>query len=452
MSHRQATATPPGTAAGRDGGSAPARAGLLTGLLTGAGARAAVAARALGVLGAALLLTWAVPAQAHKPSDAYLQLRHAADSGTVTLRMDIALRDLDRDLTLDADGDGALTWGELRARLPAAQALADAGLHLATDDGACRPGPWQTPQLDEHVDGRHLVLRRDWDCGARKPATLQLDYRLFAGTDPDHRGILRATATPDPAHEASGQPSAGASAPVAPTAATEEVHVLRPGAPALRLVLDAGPRPDGSRGFISFLRDGLHHIAAGADHVLFIVTLLMVAVWRREGGRWVPREAARSAWREAFTLITAFTVAHSLTLGLAAAGVLSPPSRWVESLIALSVLLAALDNLRPFLPGPRWATVAVFGLVHGIGFAGPLQDLGLRGGALLLPLAGFNLGVEAGQLMVAALLLPLALALRASDGYRRWFVRPASAMVALLALAWTLERATGLSLLAATAA
>jgi hypothetical protein len=161
----------------------------------------------------------------------------------------------------------------------------------------------------------------------------------------------------------------------------------------------------------------------------------------------VPRAAARSAWREALRLVTAFTLAHSLTLGLAAAGVLAPPSRWVESLIAVSVLVAALDNLRPFLPGPRWITVAVFGLVHGFGFAGPLQDLGLRGGDLALPLLGFNLGVEAGQLILVVLLLPLALRLRAAQAYRRWVVRPGSALVALLALLWTVERALAMPLL-----
>ena len=145
--------------------------------------------------------------------------------------------------------------------------------------------------------------------------------------------------------------------------------------------------------------------------------------------------------------MTAFTVAHSVTLGLAAAGVLAPPSRWVESLIAASVLVAALDNLRPFLRAPRWVMVSLFGLVHGFGFAGPLQDLGLAQGGLALPLLGFNLGVELGQLAIVALLLPAAIALRRTPLYRRALVPGASAAVAVLALAWTLERSLGWSLL-----
>ncbi|PTT86866.1 hypothetical protein DBR42_12860 [Pelomonas sp. HMWF004] len=136
-----------------------------------------------------------------------------------------------------------------------------------------------------------------------------------------------------------------------------------------------------------------------------------------------------------------------MTLGLAASGTLNPPSRWVESLIALTVLLTALDNLRPFMPGPRWVMVGLFGLVHGIGFAGPLQDLGLRGRELIGPLLGFNAGVELGQLAVVALLLPLALALRRQRVYRRWIVPLGSGAIAVLALLWCVQRSCELQLL-----
>ena len=371
--------------------------------------------------GLAAMLLAAVPllAMAHKPSDAYLTLA-VGDDGRIEQRLDVALRDLDRDLDLDADGDGALSWRELRTRWQAFERLADETVSISVDGVPCRRIVSDAPALDEHVDGRYAVLRTTLRCaGAAAPATLAIDYRLFAASDPTHRGIARIDV-------------AGAPAPL--------TRVLVPGDAAATLALG---RPAAAAGLAragAFFAEGLHHIAIGADHLLFLVTLLMVAVWRRSDDGWVPRAAASSAWREALRLVTAFTVAHSLTLGLAAAGVLAPPSRWVESLIAASVLVAALDNLRPFLPGPRWMTVAAFGVVHGFGFAGPLQDLGLRGGDLALPLLGFNLGVEAGQLIVVVLLLPLALWLRAADAYRRWVVRPGSAGVALLALLWTVER------------
>lgn len=378
-----------------------------------------------------LLVATSGVACAHAASDAYLTLR--IDGERIEQRLDIALRDLDRELTLDADGDGALTWGEVRRRWDDIVGLAEQGVHLRPEGAICTPLSIAPPALDEHVDTRHAVLQRSWRCGG-VPTALVLDYRLFATSDPTHRGIARIVGM---------APVGGAGGP----AATQTTRVLVANAPAAKILLGAGAASPHDA--IDFFANGLHHIAIGLDHVLFLVTLLMVAVWRRGEAvtGWVPREQARSAWAEALRLVTAFTAAHTLTLALAASGVLAPPSRWVESLIAVSVFVAAVDNLRPFLPGPRWITVAAFGLVHGFGFAGPLQELGLRGAGLVVPLLAFNLGVEAGQVLLVLALLPLALAARRAAAYRRWIVRPVSAAVALLATAWTLERALALPLL-----
>lgn len=371
---------------------------------------------------------WA-PAAAHKASDAYLTWR--VEGARVEQRIDIALRDLDRELTLDTDGDGLLRWAEVRTRWPQIERLAAGAVQVSSHGRPCDRTPSSTPQLENHTDGRYAVLTSVLTC-AGPVQTLDVDYRLFADSDPTHRGIARIANAPSP--EAAKAAAAA---------------VLVPGAAPQRLAVTASAGASGLS-FVGFVAEGMHHIAIGLDHVLFLVVLLMVAVWRRvrtAGGGWVPRARAASAWRETLHLVTAFTVAHSLTLALATLGVLAPPSRWVESLIAISVLVTALDNIRPFLPGPRWGAVAVFGLVHGFGFAGPLQDLGLVQGQLALPLLGFNLGVELGQLALVALLLPLALALREAQLYRRVVVHGGSALVALLALGWTLERAFVIELL-----
>lgn len=384
---------------------------------------------ARGLLGGVLAAA-TVGALAHSPSDAHLHLQRLAD-GTLEQRLDVPLRDLDRELDLDADRDGALTWGELRARWDAVERLVDETVVVRSDGSPCLAVARQAPRLVDHGDGRYAVLQRTLGCadaagGAAEGSrgVVSVEYRLFLDSDPSHRGLLR----------------------LGSAAEEESLHVLVPGAAPTTVVPGMRPLSGGGLGF--FLK-GLHHIAIGLDHVLFLVTLLMVAVWRRDGAAWKPQPAAGQVWLEALRLVTAFTVAHSITLGLAAAGVFAPPARWVESLIAASVFVAAVDNLRPFLPGPRWMTVAVFGLVHGFGFAGPLQDLGLQGAGLAVPLLAFNLGVEAGQLLVVGLFLPVALALRASAGYGRWFVRPGSALVAGLALLWTFERVLDRPLLAA---
>jgi hypothetical protein len=140
-------------------------------------------------------------------------------------------------------------------------------------------------------------------------------------------------------------------------------------------------------------------------------------------------------------------VAHSITLSLAALGIVALPSRLVESAIAASVVVAALNNLKPVVEGRRWLVAFGFGLIHGFGFASVLTELGLPRDALVLALVGFNLGVEAGQLAIVALFLPLAYALRASRFYRRTVMFGGSLAIALVAGIWLAERLFGFKLL-----
>ncbi|MEY2890583.1 MAG: hypothetical protein RJA98_491 [Pseudomonadota bacterium] len=374
------------------------------------------------------------PAQAHKSSDAYLTLQ--VQGAQITQRLDIALRDLDRDLALDADDNGELSWGEVKARWADIDALASAALQVRSAGQPCTAVQAQTPQLDSHTDGRYVVLQHTLQC-AGPVSDAQVDYRLFEHSDASHRAVLRVVRmAPTQAGLDAGESS---TALLTPGAGPQAVAL--PGS-AAGAASHAAPH-----GFFGFVAEGARHIAIGADHILFLVTLLMVAVWRRDGAGWAPRERARSAWLETSKLVTAFTVSHSLTLALAASGVLAPPSRWIESLIAASVLLAAIDNLRPLVSAPRWMIVALFGLVHGFGFAGPLQDLGLQRGNLAVPLLGFNLGVELGQLALVAVLLPLACWLRASTFYRHVVVRGGSVAVAMVATLWLAERSLNLSLM-----
>ena len=144
---------------------------------------------------------------------------------------------------------------------------------------------------------------------------------------------------------------------------------------------------------------------------------------------------------------TSFTVAHTITLSLAALSVIVLPSRLVESTIALSVVLAALNNIWPLVHGRRWLVAFGFGLIHGFGFASVLTELGLPRDTLVLALVGFNLGVEAGQLAIVALFLPLAYALRASRFYRRTVMLGGSLAIALVAGIWLAERLFGFKLL-----
>ena len=360
----------------------------------------------------ALLLALACgAAAAHKPSDSYLADR--IDGGAVRGQWDIALRDLEFAIGLDADGDGRITWGELRARQADVDAYALARLALRGDGRACRLAP-TAHLVDEHSDGAYAVLRFDADCGPA-PVALEVAYRLFFDLDPTHRGLLRF----ENGDEA-------------------QTAVLSPERPALALRAGGGSR---LAQFLDYLREGVWHIWVGFDHILFLLSLLLPAVFARSAAGWAPAAGFRPVFWDVLKVVTSFTLAHSITLSLAALSVISLPSRLVESTIALSVVLAALNNLKPLVAERRWAVAFAFGLIHGFGFASVLADLGLPQGTLLLALVGFNLGVEVGQLAIVGAFLPVAYALRGTWLYRRVVFAAGSAGIALVALVWLAERA-----------
>ncbi|HEX2861504.1 MAG TPA: HupE/UreJ family protein [Lacunisphaera sp.] len=203
---------------------------------------------------------------------------------------------------------------------------------------------------------------------------------------------------------------------------TDPVFVFTPG-PAVSAA--SGTLPPG---FWGFLKLGVEHIWTGYDHLLFLFGLLLVC----------------RSFRSVVIVITCFTLAHSLTLALATLEVVSLPSRFVEAVIAASIVFVGLENLwrRGGEPKGRWILTFVFGLVHGFGFASVLRDLGVgaTGGGLLLPLFTFNLGVELGQVAVAAVVLPLFWQLRKNEQFARIAPPVLSALVALAGLYWLLER------------
>lgn len=185
---------------------------------------------------------------------------------------------------------------------------------------------------------------------------------------------------------------------------------------------------------------GMEHIAIGYDHLLFLFALLLVSVLRREQGAWQAESATSKAVRNLILLITAFTVAHSLTLTMAVLDwVPTPPSALTESLIALSVILVALNNLKPVLKHTA-AVTFVFGLIHGFGFANVLLEYELETANLVLSLVSFNLGVELGQLGIALTLFAPLLLVRHAQQYRTLVMPGLSALIAMIAAYWLAER------------
>jgi hypothetical protein len=182
--------------------------------------------------------------------------------------------------------------------------------------------------------------------------------------------------------------------------------------------------------FLRFVVEGFDHIVPkGLDHILFVIGLFLFS----------------QAWRLLLSQIASFTLAHTVTLGLATLGVINiqPTQMWlVESLIAISIVYVAVENIfRPKLGWRRIVIVFGFGLLHGLGFASVLSDLGLAKGQFLLSLIAFNVGVEFGQLaVVASALIILTLPFGRSPEYYRLVVIPGSVVIAVIGLWWAIER------------
>lgn len=365
-----------------------------------------------------VLIVGAESAEAHLASDTYLRIEIGAD-GRVNGQWDIALRDLDVAVGLDADQDGTITWGELRAKTREIETYAFGRLTVDRQGRACRLVPTAL-LVDYHAGSAYAVLPFDADCPAEGSLTLR--YRLLFDLDPSHRGLLTIVSGRQVSSEVLTPEHADIELDRRPLRLTDQVA--------------------------QFLAFGFDHILLGYDHLLFIAVLLVTAALRRGGGSgWTPIDGLGRVLVETTKTLTAFTVAHAIVLTPAVLGAISVPARLVEPAVAITIMLAALDNIRPVLPRLRWQVAFSFGLVHGLSFASVLGPMRLPAASLAVALGSFNLGVEVGQIAVALLLVPIAFSLRYEAAYRR-FVSPTISLAALvLAGLWFLDRVFALDVL-----
>ena len=362
---------------------------------------------------ALLVALWASGAFAHSLSASYLMVNAAPERSQLAGRWEIALADVQTLIDLDTDADGAVTWREVNAQAERIAAAALPGLDLRRADGRC-PASLESLLVNERTDGYYAVLEFVAPCAARG-GELEIAERLFFERDRTHRTVLAVQ-----------------------HGALHTAAILTPDAPLWRA---ADPQVGGLSAVSKFFAEGVWHIWIGYDHLAFLLLLLLPVVLRSQGGGWRGAEGARPVLWSALRIVTAFTVAHSITLSLAALGIVTPPDKPVEMAIAASVAVAGVLNLFPAAASFAAAVAFGFGLIHGFGFAGALGELGLERVSMAVPLAGFNLGVETGQLAIVTVVLPLLYALRSSILYQRRLVPAISIGVGLLAVGWMIERA-----------
>jgi len=343
----------------------------------------------------AILIALTATAWAHKPSDAHLAL--AADGTRVTGRLDVAVRDLDGALQID-DGDGRITWAELQAASPRITNYVRSRLAI---DGC--PLELGSAQLVNLSDGAYWAQPIEARC-ARAPRALVVTYNLLFDLDAQHRGLIHVAG---------------------------QTLIVRDGSP-VRVELGAATSVG------SFVREGIWHIFSGIDHILFLLCLVLPAVFQTKQARWRAATSMRDVAVEVLETVTAFTLAHSITLVISAVGLVSLPSRFVETAIALSVVAAALNNLLRTVDA-RWAVAFSLGLLHGFGFSSVLVDLGLPSRELIGALLGFNVGVELGQAAIVLVAIPLLYAIRRTIAYQALLWGGSGAVVCVAAI-WSYQR------------
>ena len=357
-----------------------------------------------------LLLAFIVsggPASAHIPPGGYLRL--TVEGNSIHGTWDLSLYSL------------AQMAGVMDKSPAALQDFALQKLAIEADGKACTLNVDKAASQTGSNDGAATGLITITGECPRRISKLTIDYFALFVIDPNYQGLVNVSAH--------GQTFTSA---------------LSTRKPYVTFQMGA---PDRWQQFRDYLRAGVWHIWLGYDHILFLVSLLLSSAFVIKRRRWTPRHGLASTFWQVTKIVTSFTVAHSVTLGLVIFNVIALPSRLVELMIALSIIIAAANNLYPLLSRHLWLLTFFFGLIHGMGFAGALKELGLPEDARWLALAGFNLGVEAGQLTIVAAVLPVIYAMRNYRFYRTVPLPAASCLIIAVALIWFVQRAFAVTLL-----
>lgn len=353
---------------------------------------------------------WGAGALAHETTRSYLTVTR--DGATVDANLRIAFRDIEVAVWIDEDLDGTITWGEVLRRQDVIVAYLTARLNL-TAGGDCTLALGNSgASASGGVD--YLDLALTGTCpAANEPLTLA--SAVFLDIDPDHRMFVSAPA-------ADGATNA----------------VLSASDPEITLEPQSG---GWANTFMRYLLAGADHLLGGADHIVFLLVLILPAMYGAKSAATQPgsRAGIKLAIGGVLAAITGFTLAHALTLTAAATHVLRPPTGLVEIFIALSIILTSIDNIRPFIPASRTAVAAIFGLFHGFGFATALDALNLQGVDFGMALLGFNLGIEAAQIGIVMILLGPLYLLSGS----RWPLLIGSSIAILAGSYWLVLRASG---------
>lgn len=350
-------------------------------------------------------------AAAHEADDSFLSI--VEEDAGLQVTWGVAISDLDFLIGLDIDLDGSITVRDINQKKAAIESAMLPGLKIEAGDEICRFG-----QPDLSVTSRagepYLSLVFSADC-SRSAQGLTVTYDFLFDVDLSHRSVVRAELT-----------------------SSEKIAIASADNRELTFV-----RQEAGAAFPVFFVSGVEHILEGYDHIVFLLVLILGLMI----GSQLNKNNARPLLIEAAKILTAFTAAHAITITLAQFGIVQIDSWIVESAIALSIVVAVIDSFKPFLGARKWLIGFAFGLVHGLGFASALGSVGLDGIGLIWALVGFNLGIEAGQLLLAGLAFLSFWLLRGRPRFQHQFAVVGLGAALALGLFWFLDRTVGFDVL-----
>lgn len=344
---------------------------------------------------------------AHQLSTSYIHLKNNKETHQYQGNWQLKITDLEQSIPFDIDGDKKISWAEIKSKSHIINEFVKANIDIKQNKTACLLSNIGIYQLDNHYNESYLVVPITFDCLTNDKITMT--YRAFFERDENHKAIV----------DINNINRVFSRYDAMQTIDVKQSNYLTT--------------------FTQYVYQGVLHIWMGIDHVLFLITLLLTAVLTRKNNQWQGTTSKLSIVKQTAWIVTAFTLAHSVTLTATALNILTPTSRWVEFGIAISVLLTALNNIWPLVLRLAWVTFA-FGLLHGMGFASVLKELGLSSDYQLLSVLAFNLGVEIGQLAILLVTLPLLIWIRHFSWYQKWFMPIASLGIVIIAIQWSIER------------
>ena len=337
-----------------------------------------------------LLLLLSINAYAHESSNSYLQIN--MQQQYITGTWDIAVLDLENILGLDNNLDRKITWAEIKANKSVISAYALNQLIIKTPKKSCNLH--FTDLLINKLNSEPYVhLKFSTDCNT-KTTELSINYNLFFQRNALHRGFVTIENK------------------------KQYNYMFSPEQNNFKINFQEN---NSFKQFMNYFQQGIWHIWIGFDHILFLLNLLLPVVLINN---------FKLAFKDVVIIVTAFTIAHSITLALAIFKIINLPSQWVEFTIALSILLVALNNLFPIFTKYRWLLTFILGLIHGFGFASVLLELNFKN--LITSLFAFNIGIEFGQLIIVSIFFPIIYLLR----NQILIFQIASIASAILAIIW----------------